>query len=294
VIIETKSLNKLYGKRKVLSDVNVRIEKGKIYGFVGRNGAGKTTFLRIIMGLIFPQSGEIGLFDSFDKKEVTRARLKIGGIIEAPAVYPNMTAYGNMRIAGIVKGSEFESVFRKFGLDAYGNKKAKDFSLGMKQRLAIAMAMVGNPELLILDEPLNGLDPTGIVEVNDILRSLNAEGVTILISSHILSELARIITDVIFIDNGQILEQTTLTEIERVSASRIVLSTNDNEKAAAVLSTMNIGTAAEHDKLIIKSVQPVVEISKIMFDNGLLITYLAEFGQNLEDYFINLLQRGRA
>lgn len=292
VIIETRGLNKTYGGRPVLQNVNVTVEKGKIYGFVGRNGAGKTTFLRTVMGLIYPQSGEIGLFDSFDPKEVRHSRIKIGAIIESPVMYPNMSAYKNMRFAGMVKGAEFESVYKKFGLDYYGNKKAKDYSLGMKQRLAIAMAMINNPELLILDEPLNGLDPTGIVEVNDILRTLNAEGVTILISSHILSELARIISDVIFIDNGVILQQCSLAEIEKQTQNRVMLSTDNNEKANELLASKSIETALDNDKLVIYSAVSAADVSKIMFDNGLLVTHLTEFGQNLEDYFINLLQRG--
>jgi ABC-2 type transport system ATP-binding protein len=258
------------------------------------------------MGLASAQSGEIGLFDSFDKKEVTRSRIKIGGIIEAPVVYPNMSAYQNMRFAGMAKSgghsasAEFESVYRKFSLDYYGNKKAKDFSLGMKQRLAIAMAMVGNPELLILDEPLNGLDPTGIVEVNEMLRILNTEGVTIIISSHILSELARIATDVIFIDNGAILKQTTLAEIENESRSRIIFSVDNNSLAEEVLRSKGIEATTEggghsaSDKLVINNGMEAYELSKIMFQNGLLITHLEVLGQNLEDYFINLLKGGKA
>jgi ABC-2 type transport system ATP-binding protein len=292
MIIQTRNINKLYGKRAVLRDVSVTVEKGKIYGFVGRNGAGKTTFLRVIMGLAAVQSGEIGLFDSFDKKDVTRARLKIGGIIEAPVVYPNMSAYQNMKFAGMAKGAQFESVYRKFSLDNYGNKKARDFSLGMKQRLAIAMAMIGNPELLVLDEPLNGLDPTGIVEINEILRILNAEGVTILISSHILSELARIVSDVIFIDNGAILKQTTLAEIENESRSRVIFSVDNNSLAEEVLRSKGIQTTTEGDKLIINNGMEAYELSKIMFQNNLIITHLSEFRGNLEDYFINLLQGG--
>jgi ABC-2 type transport system ATP-binding protein len=213
-IIEARNLCKTYGGQNALENVSFTVKKGEICGFVGRNGAGKTTFLRIIMGLAAKSSGEFGLFGAFDETGIIAARKKIGCIIESPAIYPNKTAKDNLKIAGLVKNiPDISAEFERFGLGEYGKKKAGNFSLGMKQRLAIAMAMIGKPELLILDEPLNGLDPPSIFEMNEIIKSLAAEGVTVFISSHILSELSRIADSCIFIDKGKIIAQKTIAEI---------------------------------------------------------------------------------
>jgi ABC-2 type transport system ATP-binding protein len=213
-IIEARNLSKTYKEQKALDSVNFTVKKGEICGFVGRNGAGKTTFLRLIMGLGFQSGGDFGLFGEFDKQGIVKARKRIGSIIESPVIYQNKTAKENLIIAGMVKNApDISEIYERFGLSEYGKKKAGNFSLGMKQRLAIAMAMVGMPELLILDEPLNGLDPPSIFEMNEIIRSLRAEGVTIFISSHILSELSRIATNCIFIDKGHIIAQKTIAEL---------------------------------------------------------------------------------
>jgi ABC-2 type transport system ATP-binding protein len=213
-VIEARHLTKTYSGQKALDGVNLIVKKGEICGFVGRNGAGKTTFLRIIMGLAEASEGDFGLFGAFDKAGVIAARQKIGCIIESPVIYQNKTAKENLKIAGLVKNvSDTSELFERFSLSEFGRKKAGNYSLGMKQRLAIAMAMVGHPELLILDEPLNGLDPPSIVEMNGIIKSLAAEGVTVLISSHILSELSRIATNCVFIDKGRIIAQKTIAEL---------------------------------------------------------------------------------
>jgi ABC-2 type transport system ATP-binding protein len=208
IIIETRGLTKVYGSQRALDRVSIRVERGRIYGFVGRNGAGKTTLLRIISGLAFPTDGDYTLFGASDKAGITAARARMGTLIESPVLYPGMDALHNLTVAGLAKGvTDIGGVYNRFGLAAYGKKRVKNYSLGMKQRLAIAMAMIGGPEFLILDEPLNGLDPPAILEINEIIRDLSANGVTFLISSHILSELSRTATDFIFIDNGTLLGQ---------------------------------------------------------------------------------------
>jgi ABC-2 type transport system ATP-binding protein len=219
-IIEARNLSKTYKEQKALDGICFTVKKGEICGFVGRNGAGKTTFLRIIMGLSFQSGGEFGLFGEFDKQGIIAARKRIGSIIESPVIYQNKTAKENLIIAGMMKNSpDISDIFERFGLNEYGKKKAGNFSLGMKQRLAIAMAMVGKPELLILDEPLNGLDPPSIFEMNEIIRSLSAEGVTVFISSHILSELSRIANRCIFIDKGQIIAEKNIAELTESGAN---------------------------------------------------------------------------
>jgi ABC-2 type transport system ATP-binding protein len=219
-IIEARNLSKTYKGQKALDAVSFGVKKGEICGFVGRNGAGKTTFLRIIMGLAFESGGDFGLFGEFGKKGIIAARKKIGCIIESPVIYQNKTAKENLIIAGMVKNApDISDIFERFGLSEYGKKKAGNFSLGMKQRLAIAMAMVGHPELLILDEPLNGLDPPSIFEMNEIIRSLSAEGVTVLISSHILSELSRIANRCVFIDKGHIIAKKNIAELTESGAN---------------------------------------------------------------------------
>jgi ABC-2 type transport system ATP-binding protein len=213
-IIEARNLTKIYKDQKALDNVSFTVKRGEICGFVGRNGAGKTTFLRIIMGLGFASGGDFGLFNTFDEQGIIAARKKIGSIIESPVIYQNKTAKENLIIAGLVKNvTDISDVYERFQLSEYGKKKAGDFSLGMKQRLAIAMSIVGKPELLILDEPLNGLDPPSIFEMNEIIRKLSAEGVTVFISSHILSELSRIASRCIFIDKGQIIAEKNIAEL---------------------------------------------------------------------------------
>lgn len=187
-ILKTKNLSKTFSSKAAVDSVNMNIRRGDIYGFIGKNGAGKTTLMRMVVGLALPSNGEIELFES---KDLDKQRAKIGTIIESPALYPNYTAKQNLivqqKLFGKVNLEEIDEVLKIVGLSDVGKKKAKKFSLGMKQRLAIAIALINKPEFLVLDEPINGLDPTGIKEVRDLLLKLNREqGMTILISSHIL------------------------------------------------------------------------------------------------------------
>lgn len=237
-ILNTKNLTKTYKKKNAVSNLNMSINKGDIYGFIGKNGAGKTTTIKMIVGLAAPTSGEITLFES---KSLNQGRRNIGTVIEAPAFVPNLTARQNMLIQWKLLGNKnpaiIDEMLNLVGLDYVGKKKVKNFSLGMKQRLGIAMTLMGEPEFLVLDEPTNGLDPKGIVEVRELLQKLNEErGLTILISSHILSELAKLATRIGIIDDGVLLEEFSIDELDERCKSKLVVLVDNTEKAKDILA----------------------------------------------------------
>lgn len=231
-IIETEGLTKRYGKRLCVNNISIHIAKGDIYGFIGRNGAGKTTAMRLILVLARPTSGKIKLFNSDD---LNAQRKKIGSLIEAPGLYKRCSALENMKRFSILYGGddkEIEELLSFVGLNGVGNKKVGQFSLGMKQRLGIAIALLGNPEVLILDEPVNGLDPAGIKEVRDLLLKLNKEkNVTIMISSHLLDELAKITTKYGIINNGVLVEEIDAPKLMERCKNNIVISCDRLQEA---------------------------------------------------------------
>ena len=217
VILKTNHLTKRYGHRAVVENLSMTIHQGDIYGFIGKNGAGKTTLIRMVTGLAAPSDGSIQLFGSGSLLE---GRRRIGTVIEAPAFYPGMTARENIiafsRLQGLRDFSHVEELLELVGLDHTGKKKCRNFSLGMKQRLAIAIALIGDPELLILDEPTNGLDPEGMKEVRDLILKLNQErGITVLVSSHILGELSKFATRYGIIHHGKLIEEFTEEDLWR-------------------------------------------------------------------------------
>nr|WP_326167284.1 ABC transporter ATP-binding protein [uncultured Lachnoclostridium sp.] len=217
VILKTNHLTKRYGHRAVVENLSMTIYKGDIYGFIGKNGAGKTTLIRMVTGLATPSDGSIRLFGSGSLLE---GRRRIGTVIEAPAFYPGMTAYENIiafsKLQGLHDFSHTEDLLELVGLTHTGKKKCRNFSLGMKQRLAIAIALIGDPELLILDEPTNGLDPEGMKEVRDLILKLNQEkGITVLVSSHILGELSKFATRYGIIHHGKLIEEFTEEDLWR-------------------------------------------------------------------------------
>ena len=242
ILLQTKALTKQYGHQKAVDNVDIHIKKGAIYGFIGRNGAGKTTCMRMIGGLAKPTSGEISMF-GYAGKDLSKVRSRVGCLVEAPGVYPNMTAKENIemkcRLFGISKKGYAEGILDKVGLLNVGKKKTKNFSLGMKQRLGIGMALVGEPDLLVLDEPINGLDPQGIAEVRDTIQNLCAQqDMTVFISSHILEELSKLATDYGIINNGALLQEITREELLSKCSEKITLTVDNPNKAVPVLDKM--------------------------------------------------------
>lgn len=294
-LLETKNLTKEFGKFKAVNDVNLHIKRGAIYGFIGRNGAGKTTFLKMISSLSAPSSGEIIMFGK-KGKEFIQIRDRIGCLIEAPGLYPNMSAYNNLKIKCIALGYNKKSYIDELlcivGLESVKNKKVKKFSLGMKQRLGIAMALVGEPDLLVLDEPINGLDPQGIAEVRDTILKLKDErNMTVIISSHILEELSKIATDYGIIHNGVLLQELSREELLKKCGERIEIVTDNTQAAVPVLDKLNITNYQVVDSekvLIFERLDDSAAIGRELIMNNINIKELSVTKEELESYFLNM------
>lgn len=290
-IIETKNLTKKYKHNTALNNINLKLEKGKVYGFIGKNGAGKTTFIRMITGLAFPTSGELSLFGNSREKELQEARRKIGALVEGPSLYPFMSAKENLKAQQIQLGKEDEREIGELldlvGLSGVGNKKARNFSLGMKQRLGIAMSLIGNPDFLIWDEPINGLDPEGIKEIRILIDALNKKGKTLLISSHILGELESTATDFIIIDKGKIIENISKDELLNKRREYIDIVTSDNSGAISILKNKfsNVSIDIEGDHLLIENFSENIDyLSTLLSENQINIREMRRERESLEDY----------
>ncbi len=292
-VITMTNITKRFKKAEVVKNFSLDVKKGSITGLIGPNGAGKTTIMKILAGLMFQTSGELSFYGSRDDLDLNRRRMSF--MIEALIVDYNMTAYENLNYVRYVRGypdkKRIDEVLDIVDLKDTGKKKALKFSLGMRQRLGIAMALLTKPEVLVLDEPVNGLDPEGIVEVRHILQKLSEDqGVTILISSHLLSELSELCTDFSIINKGQLVENLSLEELHNRCRSHIVLRTNNTEKTAAVLEDkLSIGSykvLRSGDIEIYEQLDAVERISKTVTDSGCIITKLYESGQSLEDYYL--------
>ncbi len=289
-IIKTKDLTKTFGTKQAVNKVNMNIKKGDIYGFIGKNGAGKTTTMKLILGTIFPTNGSIELFESSD---LDKNRRRIGSLIEAPGLYANFSAYENMKRFSIIYGGtdkEIKEHLRLVGLANTGNKKAGEFSLGMRQRLGIAIALLGNPELLILDEPINGLDPAGIKEVRDIILKINKErGVTFLISSHLLDELSKIVTRYGIINNGNLVEEISVAELEARCKQFIKIEVNNTAKAKELLKTnLGINDVEVIGKClnVYSHFDKVSDMNEVLVTNGIKVSELTSSKVGFEEYFI--------
>lgn len=295
IILEAQSLTKEYRHAMALDHVNVQIEKGKIYGFIGQNGAGKTTFLRLITGLAFPTSGRLALWGKSGTAELQEQRKRIGCMIETPALFPAMTAYQNMEVQRIQRGIPDRSIIEKtlemVGLKNTGRKRVGNFSLGMRQRLGIAVALLNTPEFLILDEPINGLDPAGIVEIRHLLKSLNKEyGTTILVSSHILEELYQTASEFLLIDNGKIIEEVSENELSERCKRHIVIQTTDMQKAVLVLEeklhTERLKLMPDDTIRLYDYLNDIERVAAVLAEAHVLVTGLSISGDTLEDYFL--------
>lgn len=297
-ILVTRNLCKKYGKSFAVKNLNLTVKKGDIYGLVGKNGAGKTTFMRLLLSMSEITSGEIELFGETGEKNRRKEHIRIGAMIETPAFYPYLSAKENLEYYRIQRGIPGKEcvleALKTVGLFNVGKKKFKGFSLGMKQRLGIALAIMGNPDFLILDEPINGLDPMGIKEIRDLLLSLNKlKGITIIISSHILGELSQLATCYGFINNGELIEEISVDELEDKCKHYLSIKVDNSEKAAIILE-QNL-KCKEYEVLNSNFIrvygyleEPEV-VSKSLFNGGIMISSLERVGSNLEEYFINLI-----
>lgn len=301
-ILKTDSLTKSYHGVNALHNVSVTLEAGKIYGLIGQNGAGKTTLMRLITGLTFPASGSIELFGHTEEKALQTERKRLGSMIEYPSLIPAMTAKDNLRLHRIVRGIPDKKIedelLELVGLSDTGKKKAKNFSMGMKQRLGIAVALIGNPELLILDEPINGLDPLGVVEIRNLIKKLCEERqMTILISSHNLPELYQTATDYIIIHKGEIKQTMTLAQLEERCKHHLLISCNEPEKLVSVLemklNTQNFKVMPDKAVKLYDYLGEKERVAKVLFENGIIVTNLSNEGDTLEDYFISVVGGGR-
>lgn len=298
VIMKTKNLTKKYGSQLAVNNVNIEIKSGDIYGLIGKNGAGKTTLLRMISGLTVPTRGEIELFGETSTEGLNSSRGKTGAIVETPSFFPYLSAKKNLEYyriqRGIVEKDSVEAALKLVGLNDTGKKKFKNFSLGMKQRLGLAAAIMGNPDFLILDEPINGLDPTGIVEFRELLLKLNREkNITIIISSHILGELSQIATNYGFINNGELIEQISTEEIEERCRRSLSIRVNDSKKATVIieeqLKCKDYEVRNNNEIRLFKLIDTPEIVVKTLVENGIMIYSVNEVGENLENYFINMI-----
>lgn len=297
ILLETKQLSKKYGEFTALTPTNLSLEKGCIYGLIGKNGAGKSTLLRLIAGQTPLTSGEIVLFGKTGS-ELEQARKRTGAIVEHPAFYPGLSGRKNLEYyriqRGIVERNSVDRVLKELDLLEIADKKFKEYSLGNKQRLGLALALLGNPDFLILDEPINGLDPMGIIEIRNLLLELNQKRhISILISSHILSELETMITRVGFIDKGCLIEELEMKELQEKCQKYIEIIVDNSEKAVAILeeklSLMQYEVLPDHMIHVYENKALIPEISKVLNQHEVAIHSLIERGMTLEDYFIQLI-----
>lgn len=289
-VLRTVGLTKRFGRASAVDHVSMTVNRGDIYGFIGKNGAGKTTFMRVVLGLSAPTEGTVELFGGLSPEEAGK---KIGALIEAPGIFPHCTAKENMKRFAILKDedeSQIDGLLDFVGLGDVGNKKAGKFSLGMKQRLGIAIAMLGAPELLILDEPVNGLDPTGMKEIRDLILRLNREkGITVLISSHLLDELSKIVTRYGIINNGVLVDEIDASEMKAKTGHRLIIVVDDVEKAVSLLEKEvgkdSIGING-HAIGLSSGLDRTAELNALLVKNGVAVSSLSVKTDGLEKYFI--------
>ena len=295
-VLETKALTKQYRNFTALDHLSMHIPKGAIYGFVGRNGAGKTTLIRLICGLQEPTGGSYTLYGVQNTEgKINRSRRRMGAVVETPSIYLDMTAEENIRqqyfVLGMPSDSGIPELLHLVGLEGTGRKKVKNFSLGMRQRLGIAVALAGEPDFLVLDEPVNGLDPQGIIEMRELILKLNRErGITVLISSHILDELARLATHYGFIDGGCMIKEMSAEELEQLCRKCIRVEVSDTKALARVLDAM----AADYqildtDRADIYAEVPVTSLVEALAKEKAAVIRIEEREESLESFYMNLV-----
>ncbi len=295
-VLTTNDLRKKYGKFNALDGLTMCVPKGAIYGFVGKNGAGKTTLMRLVCGIQEPTGGGYSLYGIDNcRKEIAGARRRVGAVVEAPAIYLDMTAEDNLRvqrrILGLPTGEGTGDILRLVGLMDTGKKKVKNFSLGMRQRLGIAVALMGNPDFLILDEPVNGLDPQGIIEIRELILTLNREyGITVLISSHILDELSKLATHFGFIDRGCIVKEISAADLESICCKCIHVTVSDTKALSRVLDEEGMEyTIFSDSEADIFGEIGVTDLAVRLAEQNCNIVNMQERGESLENYYMNLV-----
>ena len=298
-VLEVHNIEKRYRNVSVLKNLNMTIKKGAIYGLIGKNGSGKTTLIRIITGLQNPTSGFYSLYNvPYNDSNILDKRNRIGAIVETPSMYGNMSAKDNLIVqfknVGIPSLNKIDYLLKIVGLQNVGSKKVKYFSLGMKQRLGIAIALSSNPDFLILDEPINGLDPEGIIEIRELILNLNKKGITILISSHYLDELSKVATYYGFLDNGRIISEISADELNEKMRKKIIVKVNNLKEAVKYFEIKSISYEVNDNSKI--SIYGSVNISEIVLDlskRKCIIEEIHENNETLENYYINLIGSDR-
>ena len=295
-ILEVNNLEKRYKKFKAISNLSMHVPKGAIYGLIGKNGAGKTTLIRVICGLQKPTSGTYSVYGvSNESRKIIEARKRIGAIIETPSICLDMSAEDNLKeqykVIGLPNFDNLQELLKLVRLTDLGKKKARNFSLGMKQRLGLAVALVGNPDILILDEPINGLDPEGIIEIRELILRLNKEnGITFLISSHYLDELSKIATCYGFIDKCRIVKEISSEELEKNFKKRLEINVNNIKECVKYLEEFKISYKVMSDKLI--AIYDKINISEMVIalsSRNCIINEFHEKDESLENYYLNLI-----
>ncbi|QEC66374.1 ABC transporter ATP-binding protein [Panacibacter ginsenosidivorans] len=297
-IIETHNLNFCFnGKGMILKDINLKVERGSIYGFLGPNGAGKTTTIRILLGLLRDTKKSVRLFNKNLSENRIEVYSKTGALIEQPSLYEHISGYDNLEITRKIRNIKKERLVETLELvrlSSAAHKKVKEYSLGMKQRLGIANALIAEPELLILDEPVNGLDPNGMAEMRELLRRINRElNTTIFLSSHLLGEIEKIVTHVGIINMGEMLFQGTIEElinVETNSAEEVIIKMNNNKKAAQLLENFNVYECEDGLKIMIHSKQQVPQIIKALIENNIDVYEVINEGKNLKKLFLKMTE----
>lgn len=294
-VLKTEHLSKYYGSNHVLDNINITIRQGDIYGLIGKNGAGKTTLMRVLTTLAEPTSGSFTFFEETRENEKVKQRL--GCLIESPAFYGNLNAYNNLKYYALQKGivdmKQIDEALQIVGLEHTGKKKFKNFSLGMKQRLGIALAILDHPDFIILDEPINGLDPIGISEIRDTLKRLNEErNITILVSSHILSELYMLANKFCFIDHGNVIKEITKEDLD-IECKKCIVIKAPAKKTTIVLetklNTTNYTVINKNEVRLYDNKNPKM-INKILWENGVDVEEIYKSGISLEDYFKTMIK----
>jgi ABC-2 type transport system ATP-binding protein len=302
-IIRTRSVTKTFQEKEAVSDVSMAVKKGEIYGFLGPNGAGKTTLMKMLAGLVKPSKGSIEIFGEYMTHSSYGILKRMGSIIEYPIFYDKLTAWENLELhcayMGFTDKGAIERVLDMVNLSGTGQKPVKEFSLGMKQRLGIARAIMTNPEFLILDEPINGLDPVGICEMRDLFKKLSSEyGFTLLISSHILAEIEQIADTIGVISNGRLIKEVSMEQIRRQNSEYVELVVDDCSKVTRILNEQlglsNMEATSGSRVKVYENGVPQGLISKTLILNGVAIEEIYKKNSSLEDYFLTLINGGEA